>query len=268
LQNEIKNENNVKMKNWLNYFKSNRIQRRDIPSDHEINIEPNLRGPLIRSLQRFQVGESGEGYHLRRQAAKSGDADYQAAIDLFVKEEQEHARLMACVLRKLNAPLIEHHWSDACFILLRRLFGLHHELLVLLMPEMIAKRYFRALHDGFTDPMLRAICAQIVHDEEGHLAFHVDYLQGAFASRSLLARIVLRACWRVLFRAACLVVIMDHRAILRGAGVSGATFWWDCGLIFDEVAAAILSCAPTPAITKIGQGLKVELNLKASPLSA
>ncbi len=133
------------MKNWLNYFKSNRIQRQDIPSDHEINIEPNLRGPLIRSLQRFQVGESGEGHHLRRQAAKSGDADYQAAIDLFIKEEQEHARLMACVLRKLNAPLIEHHWSDACFILLRRLFGLHHELLVLLMPEMIAKRYFRAL---------------------------------------------------------------------------------------------------------------------------
>ena len=122
LQNEIKNENNVKMKNWLNYFKSNRIQRRDIPSDHEINIEPNLRGPLIRSLQRFQVGESGEGLHLRRQAAKNGDANYQAAIDLFIKEEQEHARLMACVLRKLDAPLIEHHWSDACFILLRRLF--------------------------------------------------------------------------------------------------------------------------------------------------
>src|SRR6266478_409102 len=173
------------MKNWLNYFKSNRIQRQDIPSDHEINIEPNLRGPLIRSLQRFQVGESGEGHHLRRQAARTGDPAYQTAIDLFIKEEQEHARLMACILRKLNAPLLARHWSDGCFVLLRGLFGLHHELLVLLIPEMIAKRYFRALQDGFPDPILRGVFSQILHDEEGHLAFHIDFLQSAFASLSL-----------------------------------------------------------------------------------
>jgi hypothetical protein len=256
------------MKNWLNYFENNRKNRRKIPWERDITVEPSLRSAFIRSLQRFQVGESGEGHHLRRQAAKSGDADYQAAIDLFIKEEQEHARLMAGVLKKLDAPLLAHHWSGACFILLRRMFGLHHELLVLLMPEMIAKRYFRALCDGFADPTLQAVCGQILHDEEGHLAFHVDFLQRAFASRSLLARMVLRACWRLLFRAACIVVILDHRAVLRDAGVSAATFWWDCGLIFDEVAAGIFSCAPTPAITKIAQELKVELNLKASPLSA
>jgi hypothetical protein len=254
------------MKSWLAYFTNNRIHRREIPWEREINIEPCLRMALVRSLQRFQVGESGEGHHLRRQAAKSGDADYQAAIDLFIKEEQEHARLMAEILKKLNAPLLGHHWSDACFILLRRLFGLHQELLVLLMPEMIAKRYFRALCDGFGDPTLRAVCGQILHDEEGHVAFHMDYLQRAFASRSLVARILLRACWRVLFRAACLVVIVDHRAVLRGTGVSAATFWWDCGLIFDEVAAGIFSCAPTPAITKIVCELKPELSLsKTSP---
>jgi hypothetical protein len=254
------------MKNWLQYFTNNRIQRREIPWGREINIDPCLRGPLIRSLQRFQVGESGEGHHLRRQAARTGDADYQAAINLFIMEEQEHARLMAEILKKLNAPLLGHHWSDACFILLRRVFGLHQELLVLLMPEMIAKRYFRALYDGFSDPTVRAVCGQILHDEEGHLAFHVDYLQRAFASRSLAARILLRACWRVLFRAACLVVIVDHRAVLRGSGVSAATFWWDCGLIFDEVAAGIFSCAPTPAIMKITLGLKSDLSLsKESP---
>jgi hypothetical protein len=254
------------MKNWLNYFKSNRIHRREIPWEREINVQPRLLRPLIRSLQRFQVGESGEGHHLRRQAVKSGDADYQAAIDLFIKEEQEHARLMAEVLKKLNAPLLGHHWSDGCFILLRRLFGLHHELLVLLIPEMIAKRYFRALCDGFADPTLQAVCGQILYDEEGHLAFHVDYLQRTFASHSLVARVLLRACWRVVFRAACLVVIVDHRAVLQGAGVSAATFWWDCGLIFDEVAAGIFSCAPTPAISRIAITLRPESDLsKASP---
>jgi len=241
------------MKNWLDYFEHNRSHRHAISWESEVELEPRLRRPLIRSLQKFQVGESGEGKHLRQQAATTGDSTYVAVIDLFIKEE--HARLMACVLRKLEAPLLRRHWSDGCFILLRRLFGLNHELLVLLMPEMIAKRYFRALRDGSRDAVLRAVFGQILHDEEGHLAFHVDYLQRAFATLSLPGRLVLRLLWRLLFRLACLVVIIDHRAILRGVGVSSATFWWDCGLIFDEVAAGIFSCAPTPAIARVAAGL-------------
>ena len=233
------------MKNWLNYFQQNRDHRREIPWDQGVHPEARLVLPLIRSLQRFQVGESGEGRHLRRQAAATGDPVYEAAIVLFIKEEQEHARLMACVLQALGAPLLRQHWSNACFILLRRLFGLREELLVLLLPEMIAKRFFRALLDGTRDPALRAVFAQIVHDEEGHLAFHIDYLQGSFASLSLPGRVLVRAIWRLFFRAACVVVLLDHRAVLRAAGVSLPAFWWDAGLIFDEVAAGIFSCAPT-----------------------
>src|SRR5438552_16393248 len=122
------------MKDWLDYFEYNRRHRRKIPWERTIELAAGARAPLIRSLQRFQVGESGEGTHLRKQAAKTGNPAYQAAIELFIKEEQEHARLMAGILRKLDAPLLQRHWSDACFILLRRLFGLHYELLVLLIP--------------------------------------------------------------------------------------------------------------------------------------
>lgn len=243
------------MMSWLNHFKHNREHRLRILWELPIKIDTHLRGPLIRSLQRFQLGESGDGTHLRRQAAKTGDPIYQAAIDLFIKEEQEHARLMAHVLQKLEAPLLDRHWSDGCFVLLRRLFGLHHELLVLLMPEMIAKRYFRALRDGLSDPVLRSVCAQILADEEGHVAFHVAFLQHALAALSLPARALLRGLWRLTFRGVCLAVILDHRSILRGTGVSPAAFWWDCGLIFDEVAAGILSYAPTPTVALLaGQG--------------
>lgn len=238
------------MKYWLKYFEHNRDHRLKIPWTPGINVTPAMRPALIHSLQRFQVGESGEGRHLKKQAATTGDAVYQASIALFIKEEQEHARLMAEILRRLDARLLRHHWSDACFILLRRLFGLNQELLVLLMPEMIAKRFFRALHDGLKDPVLCAVFAQIRHDEEGHLAFHVEFLQHAFAGLSVPSRIFQRAVWRVLFRASCLVVMLDHRNILRAVGVSSAKFWWDCGLIFDEVSAGIFSCAPTPAFPR------------------
>lgn len=246
------------MKSWLKYFEHNRDHRRKIPWELGITVDVASREVLIRSLQRFQVGESGEGRHLRKQAATTDDPVYMACIDLFIKEEQEHARLLAEILKGIGAKLLQHHWSDACFVLLRRLFGLNEELLVLLMPEMIAKRYFRALHDGATDPVLREVYAQIMHDEEGHLAFHIDFLKNALANLSLPARIVQRSLWRCLFRASCLVVMMDHRAILRASGVSPVKFWWDCGLIFDEVAAGIFSCAPTPAFVRSIPALTVE----------
>jgi bacterioferritin (cytochrome b1) len=234
------------MNNWLTYFQRNRRDRLQIPWHLGIEIEERLRRPLIHSLQRFQIGESGEGRHLRANAAERGDAEYAEAIDLFIREEQEHARLMAAILRRLRAPLLEKHWSDGCFMYLRHVAGLKEQLLVLLLPEMIAKRHFRALHDGTHDPVLRAVFAQICHDEEGHLNFHIDTLQELFAKWSWPRRAAVRAIWRILFRASCVVVMWDHRSALKAAGVSASVFWWDCGLIFDEVAARIFSTAPKP----------------------
>ncbi|HEY9509809.1 MAG TPA: ferritin-like domain-containing protein [Verrucomicrobiae bacterium] len=229
------------MQSWLKYFEWNRVHRAKVPWENGIKVEPHLRRPLIRSLQKFQLGESGEGRRLRRHAANTGDSTYAAAIELFVKEEQEHARLMAIILDQLHAPLLRSDWTDRCFVFLRRMFGLHQELMVLLLPEMIAKRYFRALHDSTNDPVLRMVFAQILHDEEGHVAFHIDYLQRAFESMSFTRRILAQVIWRVLFRASCLVVMFDHRSVLRAVNVMPRKFWRDCGRIFDETAAGIFS---------------------------
>ena len=220
-----------------------------IPWERGITVEGSLRELLIRSLQRFQVGESGEGGHLRARAASTGDRAYEASIDLFIKEEQEHARLMACVLHVLNAPLLKEHWSDSCFIALRHFFGLHGTLLVLLLPEMIAKAYFRALEQGTSDPVLNAVFGQIFKDEVGHLAFHAEYLNRFCSALSFTKRVLTEVAWRLAFRVVCAVMIFDHRHILRAMGVPPATFWRDCGLVFDEVAAGVFSppqvlCAP------------------------
>lgn len=231
------------MQVWLDYFERNRINRPPVPWENGVHIEPHLRAPLIRSLQKFQLGESGEGRNLKRHAKETGDTVYATAIDLFIKEEQEHSRFMGKILRGLNAPLIEKHWGDRCFIFLRHLFGLHQELMVLLLPEMIAKRYFRALHDGTRDPVLRAVFAQIARDEDGHLAFHIEYLRRVFEKMSFTRKIFTLVIWRIAFRATCVAVMLDHRAVLRAVGMGQQEFWRDCGEIFDEVAAGIFSPA-------------------------
>ena len=144
------------MQKWLNYFEQNQRNRMPVPWEKGIQVELLVSAPLIRSLQKFQLGESGEGRKLKRDAKDTGDMIYAAAIDLFIKEEQEHSRLMARILKQLNAPLLQSHWSDWCFVSLRHLFGLHQELMVLLLPEMIASRYFRVLHEG--DKRCRFAC--------------------------------------------------------------------------------------------------------------
>ena len=229
------------MQTWLNYFECNRTNRLPVPWENGVRVEPHLRAPLVRSLQKFQLGESGEGRNLKRHAKETGDTLYASAIDLFIKEEQEHSRLMAKILRELNAPLLKSDWSDWCFVSMRHLFGLHQELMVLLLPEMIAKRYFRALHEGTRDPVLRAVFAQIAQDEDGHLAFHIEYLHRAFKKMPFSRRMLVLILWRLVFRVTCIAVMLDHRGVLRASGTKSREFWEDCGQIFDEVAAGIFS---------------------------
>ncbi len=229
--------------NWRRYFEWNRDRAEEIPWDRELNVELHLRKPLGDSLRQFQLGESGDGLHIRQSALATGDAMYAGDVDMFIGEEQRHSRWMGQILDRMNVPLMRHHWSNDVFIHLRRLLGLKHELLILLVAEMIAKRYFRALRDGTQDPTLRAVFNRILSDEEGHLAFHIDHLQRMFAPMSVFSRGLIRIVWRVIYRATCVVVWLGHGRVLRACGVSASQFWWDSGLIFDEVAAAILSCA-------------------------
>jgi len=250
-------DQNPLMQNWLDYFEWNRANRPPVPWEKGIDIEPHLRAPLIHSLQKFQIGESGEGRRLRRHAAATGDRVYAAAIDLFIKEEQTHAALMASILGLLGAPLLKNDWSHNCFSFMRHLFGLHQELMVLLLPEMIAKCYFRALHDGTRDPVLRTVFGQIARDEDGHLAFHIEYLRRNFEKMSFKSRILIQVGWRFIYRATCLVVMFDHRGVLRAVNVSPKKFWDDCGLVFDEVAAGIFSPAQVLAPVQILQNVRL-----------
>jgi hypothetical protein len=232
------------MKDWRDYFERNKADRMAIPWERGAEIETHLREPLVRSLQRFQVGESGGSGHLQQLARATGDADYVAAIELFADEEGEHGRLLACMLESLEAPLLHGHWSDGIFVMLRRiggrgLRGLHTELLTLLIAEMIAKRYYRALHEGLSDDVLRAMCRQILRDEAGHVAFHCDYLRGALAQLAPPVRVLVRNTWRTAYRLACLLVLFDHRGVLRASHVSAAQWWRDCNAIFDTTADSI-----------------------------
>src|SRR5262249_4075085 len=97
---------------------------------HEPNVSQELRGPLINSLQRFQIGETGEGKHLRKHARTLNDPMYEECIDLFIKEEQFHARVLAQMIQSLDGTLLTWHWTDLAFIGLRRVMHLKTEVFI------------------------------------------------------------------------------------------------------------------------------------------
>ena len=132
------------MQEWHDYFQSRRTNRPQFTLPSRI-VRRGNHDALIHSLQRFELGESGEGTHLKAVAAQLGDPTYQQAISLFIREEQDHSQWLGAILDALGAPRLHWHWSDALFVMLRRRMGLKTEICVLLVAEMIAKRYYAAL---------------------------------------------------------------------------------------------------------------------------
>lgn len=184
-----------------------------------------LRRPLGRSLAVFQVGESGTGEHLCRAAeAEGAGPDYVHDLRAFVAEEQEHARLLALVLAELNHPLRDGHWTDAVFVHLRRLKSLRTEVLTLLVAEVVAVPYYRALRDGVGDPRLSDLFGRIHADELRHIEFHAATLPHHLRRFSRPVAIAVRLLWNVLTTGASVVVAVDHGRLLRRLGVGRARF--------------------------------------------
>ena len=112
---------------WVEHFErngpTNACADAAIDFDGPCHIPEAVRRPLIESVRRFQLGESGDGEQLLRKAQRAGDPEYLRAAQLFVAEEQQHAALLLRLLGHLGGTPMRRHWSDAVFVRLRRLHG-------------------------------------------------------------------------------------------------------------------------------------------------
>ncbi|WP_434422480.1 hypothetical protein [Nannocystis pusilla] len=181
------------------------------------------RAPLMRSLAIFQVGESGEGRIVREiERSRLGgiDADYRAALKLFVKEEGRHARILAAMVHGLGGSLRRTAWTDRLFVHGRRLLGLRLKLLVLLAAEVIGIGFYGLLAERLGDCSIGRALRQICGDEEAHLEFHAAFFRGQTASPW--RRALFSVAWFLVAAAACTVVLVDHRPTLRALAIEGA----------------------------------------------
>ncbi|WP_220502642.1 ferritin-like domain-containing protein [Microbispora sp. H10885] len=225
--------------NWLRDFEGAALLRRTW-GDPDWTRGARLDPALVRSLQRFQVGEDGDGAFLTGKAARAGDPAYAAAVRLFVAEEREHARLLARLIGAAGAATLPGHWTDTVFVRLRRLLGLRMELMVLMLAEVVALAYYRAVRDGADDPLAAEVAGRILADELRHVPFHRDRLRWSFRRSSRLTRAAAAALWWALLAGVVAVVVADHGGALRGVGVPGTVFVREVAAGFRAVVAGVM----------------------------
>ena len=214
-------------KYWLNYYQQNRQNRPEPKWNSPSALDPAVQRVLARSLSHFQLGETGGGTHLLDCACKqlSDDPVYLHALQYFIAEEGEHARLLQRLVERFGGATIKHHWTHGLFHLVRRALGFRFEIQVLLIAELVGTAYYRLVRARTSDRVLDETCALLLKDEIQHVEFHAHWL-GDVLSRLLPIEVsAWRTQFQVLFSAAAFVAWTDHHEALLSSGSSRTEFF-------------------------------------------
>lgn len=212
---------------WLEYFTANPRDRPEPAWNAGAVLSLETARHLAQSLSHFQLGESGEGKFLLAEAQRSyaDDPAYCAALNLFIKEEQEHARLLRRLVERFGGSLVQKHWTHSIFRLLRRALGIHFEIQVLVIAELVGTAYYRLLQRHIADAAVLDVCRLVLPDEAQHVAFHA----ARFSSNQIAWLPIERAVWAAQFQTMLLgagyVAWIDHHRALLAVGATQTEFF-------------------------------------------
>jgi len=193
---------------------------------------------ITKSIQQFQLGEGSKGERLLNRGKKYGravhDPFFAAALDLFIKEEQQHSRYLEAFMQSQGIAAVGRHWVDTVFRKLRGLAGLELSLTVLVTAEFIAVPYYRALRDATASPVLKTICKRILDDEATHLRYQASMMARLTAKRGRMFDRVRHELHRFFLFGTMAVVWFEHRAVFEAAGYDFRRFVHETFFEFAE----------------------------------
>ncbi len=213
---------------WIDHFQRNRQNRPEPDWNAPVNVPNHVLSPMLHSIEEFRLGDGGGPASLIAYDAegfRSSTAEMRTIVDLWFREEAEHARLLGCAVKRFNGRIITSHWSFTAFCLCRRALGVRFELQVLTLTELVSTAYYRLLRHYSPDGPLAAMCELILRDEAGHVAFQRDRIMASGnprpGPRGLLWRIQFLLCGY----GAATVLWSSHAPCLKVIGGSRAEFY-------------------------------------------
>jgi hypothetical protein len=213
---------------WVAHFQANHENRPEPAWTAPIALQAEVIEPLVRSLEQFQLGDGGGPAYLiarNREEFLAQDEGTRQLVDMWFREEREHARLLGEAVARFGGTCITKHWSFTAFCMTRKWFGVRFELTVLLLTEIVSTVYYRMLLIHANDPALRAMCRLILRDEIGHVSFHRDRL--ARQARNGMASFgnLWTGCFKTLGLAAATMLWVNHAPGLKAVGVTRRAFY-------------------------------------------
>ena len=219
----------MKTEKWIRHFEKNRSGWTEPDWKAACELPRSLREPLAKSIAIFQLGESGDGTTIRRYAKKlegiTGMDNYDAALCLFITEEQRHAGLLAKVVGYLDGERLETQWSNSCFSKLRHFINLEFSIQILVTAEIIGMTYYAALGRHCGDQTVVALCNKLVRDEVKHITFHVEFLSERFSDSGRAGRMLWAAQFRAIFEGTLHAMWLDHGGCLKNFGTRRGDFF-------------------------------------------
>lgn len=205
---------------WFNYFKGNQIHFDHIDWSAKDELTEREKMIIASSIQKFQKGEHSEGKHFIAFAKTMKDESYLQTVEIFIKEEQDHAAVLGKFMQLHGIPKITKDPVDGIFRWLRKLAGIEGTITVLLTAEIIAMVYYKALKNVTGSGILQKICHQILVDETMHLAFQSDTLKVIYKNKNVAGLFISRCMHRTLMTGTILVVWLFHSNVLIAGGYS------------------------------------------------
>lgn len=202
---------------WTHHFSTNGENFSHISFSLEPELSEAERRLITPSIQQFQHGENSEGLHLKKHA-KRWNADYFDTITYFIREEQGHSAILGKFMSQEHIPQITGHWLDSIFRRIRNIGGLECSLMVLSSAEIMATTYYKALRDATASQSLKAICDQILRDEEIHINFQAFTLGAIQEKRGWLMRKLMRYVHTLFVAGTACVVWMQYRKVYQCGG--------------------------------------------------
>jgi rubrerythrin len=229
---------------WKNHFIGNRNHFDHIDWKNSYQLDQKEKKAVASSIQQFQKGESSEGYNLilsaKTFAQKENDHSYVDAIKAFIKEEQSHAAALLKFMDTQQIATIEDHWIDKIFRKLRKGKNLERAIMILSCAEIIATEYYCALRDSTKSKTLRAICDQILKDEELHINFQAYGFYQIYKNRNVFANTLSRLTHFGLLAPSILVVYFSHHQVFRKSKMSIFQFTKGCVIEMIRLQARTL----------------------------
>ena len=210
---------------WYDYFKSNQDHFAQIDWSENVSLTPDEKSIIISSIRQFQRGEHSEGKNFLQYAKSMKDQSYIQALQLFIKEEQDHAAILGKFMALQGIEKLKKDWLDNTFRWLRKLAGLECTITVLLTAEIIAMVYYKALDSATSSNLLQQICRQIVIDEKMHLRFQSFALRILYRRKSESAVFLSRIFHKILMTGTIVLVWIYHAKVLKAGSYTFLSFF-------------------------------------------